>query len=68
MAALSGTFRSTRFVHSQDPRFNGGYEATTSTAEILIMERLGVRYEGQSKDAIRAAHEANFEYWEAKGG
>lgn len=43
-----------------------GHNAMTA-AEWLLCERLAVKYNGQSKDAIRAAHEANWDYLEANG-
>lgn len=36
--------------------------------ETLIEERLGVAYNGESKAAIRAAHEANWEILERNSG
>ena len=37
---------------------------TKTLASILIEERLAVRYDGQNKDEIRAAHRANWAYLE----
>ena len=42
---------------------DGGPSETAS--EVLIAERLAVRYEGQSKDDIKAAHLANWDALEA---
>lgn len=39
--------------------------SSQSAVDVLLRERLGVPYAGQSKAAVRAAHEANWDYLEA---
>lgn len=44
-----------------------GMEAHSYLSEYLIAERLAVRYEGQSKDAVADQHQANINYLIEKG-